>query len=55
MMDRGVEGRQISSALENYEGENVSMEVKKIVSNSIVLTILAYASLTWTWIIGQQS
>ncbi len=37
------------------KGIKVSMEVKRGIRNSIILSILSYASETWTWIAEQQT
>ncbi len=47
---RTIKGRQVMGALERVmKGRNVSMTVKKGISNSVILPTLSYAAKTWTW------
>ncbi len=54
--ERTVKGRQVMGALERVmKGRNVSVEVKRAIRNSVILSTLSNASETWTWNAAQQS
>ncbi len=53
--ERVVKGRSVIGSLARImEGWNVSTEVKREVSRSILLPTLTYGSETWTWNGAQQ-
>ncbi|KAK3893665.1 hypothetical protein Pcinc_002527 [Petrolisthes cinctipes] len=54
--ERAVKGRQVIGSLGRImKGRSVSMEVKRGLRNSIILSTLTYASETWTWSRAHQS